>query len=154
MKSFVKILLALLVLGCAFPALAQVDGGAVLDAAAAAHPLPPDTPASLDDAWGLSQYIFGAFKAGEPRLGVSALLMLFIYLWRRFGSRFLIGKLPSKYLPLLTLGVGYLASVPIELMKPDFSWSSFVLNGLLLSAPAMALWSTIFKFWLPDPEKK
>lgn len=102
-----------------------------------------------DDLGSLLKTLVDSVKNHQGRAIAASVLMLLLFLWRRFGSHLLIGKVPTKWMPLLTAGVAVLAALPSALTSAGFSWGSFLTNGLLLGAEAMALWSVLGKLTLP-----
>lgn len=111
-------------------------------------------PVTVDEAVGTFQGIVKNFTSEHVRAGIAGIICLIVFLWRRFLSGLLIGKIPSKYLPLLTTGVAFLAALPIAIATDPWSWKTFLWQGLITGAESMALWSVIFKFIFPIPEKK
>lgn len=99
--------------------------------------------------------IVAAFKTEHVRAGIAGILCLLVWAWRRFASKLLIGKIPNKWLPLVTALVAFLAAIPTTLAATPWSWSTFLWQGLITGAEAMAFWSVLFKFVLPSvPEPK
>jgi len=98
--------------------------------------------------------IVEAFKSEHVRVAIAGILVLLIWAWRRFASKLLIGKIPNKWLPLVTALVAFLAAIPTTLAATPWSWSTFLWQGLITGAEAMAFWSVLFKFVLPNvPEQ-
>jgi hypothetical protein len=94
--------------------------------------------------------IVAAFKSEHVRAGIAGILCLLVWVWRRFASKLLIGKIPNKWLPLVMAGVAFLAAIPTTLAATPWSWSAFLWQGLITGAEAMAFWSVLFKFVLPS----
>jgi hypothetical protein len=93
--------------------------------------------------------IYEFFKDAKYREGVAALIVLVVFLWRRYLSKLLIGKVPKKYLPFVVAGVGFLASIPVALAAKELTWGHFVVQGLVLSGEAVLFYSTVLKHLLP-----
>jgi hypothetical protein len=114
----------------------------------------PAVPATVDEAVSTFQGIVRSFSSEHVRAGIAGCICLLVFLWRRFGEKFLIGKIPSRFLPLLTAGVAFLAALPIAIMVTPWCWKAFVWQGLVTSAEAAFFWGLILKFIFPIPEKK
>lgn len=121
---------------------------------ASAPAAPPAIPVTVDDAVGTFQSIVKSFTSEHVRAGIAGIICILIFIWRRFLSGWLIGKIPSRYLPLLTTGVAFLAALPVAIATDPWSWKTFLWQGLITGAEAMAFWSVIVKFIFPTPEKK
>ncbi len=133
----------------------KVDARASEKPAATPQPAKaPAVPVTVDEAVGTVQGIVKAFSGDRARAGIAGVLCLLIFIWRRFGAGFLIGKVPSKFLPLLTAGVAFLAALPLAIATDPWSWKAFIWQGLITGAEAMAFWSVVVKFIFPMPEAK
>jgi hypothetical protein len=129
----------------------KADAAVKADAAAKAPASQPTVkePTNVGEAVDTGKNIYHAFKGGKYREAVAAILMLLLFLWRRFASKFIIGKLSPWWVGFVAVLLGYIGSIPGALMAAKFSWLSFVWNGLLASAEAMLLWQLIGKKVLP-----
>jgi hypothetical protein len=101
--------------------------------------------------------IWDAFKGGKLREGVAGVLVLLVFFWRRFGAKFLIGKLSTWQVGLVTVIAGLVLTIPEALTMEPFDWKAFVWSGLLTSAEGMLVWKTVGQKVLPkvfgDPVK-
>ena len=127
------------------PAVTVVDSGVAAPTSAPAAPVAPTT---IDEAVGTVQQVIASFKSEHVRAGIAGLITLLIFIWRRFLSGFIIGKIPSKYLAFVTAGVAFLAALPVALAASPWSWMTFVWQGLITGAEAMAFWSLFGKHLL------
>jgi hypothetical protein len=110
---------------------------------------PADEPKDLGEALGKGKGVFQAFKGGKWREAIAGCLVLLLFLWRRFASKLVVGKLSPWWTGFLTVLLGYLSSIPEALSGGAWSWSTFILSGLLTSAEAMLMWQMIGKRLLP-----
>jgi hypothetical protein len=115
-------------------------------------------PANSDQAIDVVKTVVKNFKDGEIRLGIAGILMLLIFVWRRFIHDFVLNKTGKKWAPLVVAALGFVSSLIIELGNPVFSWRTFLLGGLFTSGAAVLFWSTLGKIVLPkvfgDTKKK
>lgn len=167
---------ALSILACAFFLIVGLstyeawaaDAGASAGAAVAPAPAPTSAPAASttapaqpqtpEDIVSLVGLIGKLFKDGAYRPAVGAIITLLMFLWRRFGSGLLIGKIPTKHLGWITAAIGVVAALPAALAANPWSWSKFAVDALLISGPAVLFWTTLGKLLLPKvfgalPEK-
>lgn len=157
MKSLLAV--AVLVAACfvVVGAAHAADAAPKADAAVkAAAPVPAPAPAASQPAIDPGKVVtdlFAAAKAKEWRVVVGLVLTLLIWGYRRFVNDFVATKV-GKYAPLIVVGLGLLTSLAFELIKSPFSWSSFLVGGLLTSATAITFWSTLAKFILPTTKAK
>jgi len=93
--------------------------------------------------------VWDAFKGGKYREAIAGVLVLVVFFWRRFGAKFIIGKLSTWQVGLLTVVVGLIATIPEALAATTFDWKTFVWSGLLTSAQAMLVWKTVGQKILP-----
>jgi len=106
---------------------------------------PSDVPEAVEDA----KSIFASFKGGKYREGIAGVIVVLLFLWRRFGAGFIIGKLSPWTVGLVTVALGFAGSVPEALMADPFGWKTFIWTGILTSAEAMLFWQMIGKRVLP-----
>jgi len=110
-------------------------------------------PATVDQAVDTGKGLISDFSAKHIQAGVAGIICLFVFAWRRFLSGLLIGKIPSRFLPLVTLGVAFLAAIPQNLTVTPWSWKTFVWQGLITGAEAMSFWSVVVKFVTGEVKK-
>ena len=72
-----------------------------------------------------------------------------MFIWRRFASGLLIGKISAKHLGWFTAALGVLAAIPASLATEPWSWGKFFADALLISGPAVLFWTTLGKTLLP-----
>jgi len=118
----------------------------------AAPAVAPDTDATkgpkevVNDAKGIYQM----FKDGKFREATAGIITLLLFLWRRFASKFVIGKIKdSWWLTFIAVLIGFLTTIPLALTATGFSWWTFLWEGLAVSAEAIAFWSILGKKVLP-----
>jgi hypothetical protein len=118
---------------------------------------PKGSPTDVPEALGTAKGIWTAFKGGKWRSGVAAIIVLLVFIWRRFLHTFIIGKVSSWWAGFIVVLLSYVGSVPEALAAEPFKWTVFVWSGLLTSAQAMLLWQMVGKKVLPkvfgEPEK-
>lgn len=93
--------------------------------------------------------VIALFKAQEWRPAIAALIMLLVFIWRRFLGKLIIKKIPNKHLAWVTAAVGLVSALPVHLAAPDFSVWKFLLDGFITGAQAAILWSMLGKHLLP-----
>jgi hypothetical protein len=95
------------------------------------------------------QSTFTAFKGGKYREAIAGLITLLLFVWRRFGSKILIGKMSPWWVAFTAALIGFLGTIPEGLTMVPFSWWTFLWNGFATSAESMAFWTLIGKPILP-----
>jgi hypothetical protein len=95
-----------------------------------------------------------AFKGGKYREGIAGVIVLLMFLWRRFFWKWItrpdfLWPMKPWAVGLITVGFGYLGSIPAALAGPDWNWWAFMIEGLLTSSEAMLFWQTLGKHALP-----
>lgn len=93
--------------------------------------------------------VVSAFREGSLREAMAGAITLLLFLWRRFASKLLLGRLNAWQTGLVSAVVAFLAVLPVELSAAQFSWGNFVLQSLILSAESMFLWQMVGKQVLP-----
>jgi hypothetical protein len=93
--------------------------------------------------------IWSAFRGGRYREAIAGAIVLLMFLWRRFGSKLLVGKLGDWGLTFVTALFGLLGSLPASLTASPFSWQAFVINALLTSGEAILFYQVLGKKLLP-----
>ena len=140
MKAFVCV--AVLCVSClawAAPDASVTKDAAIADAKA-------EVAKAKDDGEKLGLLVDGlkaAFSNGW-RAGIAAVISLLMFFWRRFDT-LVLAKIPNKWLPFVVAGVAFLAAIPASLTVEPWSWTTFIWQGLLTGAQAMALWSIVLK---------
>jgi hypothetical protein len=140
-------LLCLLVCSTGLAADAGADAVVVADAAAAPASA-PTIPTTIEEGVDTVKKTVSWFRSHEFRAGIAGVLALLIGLWRK-TNKFFIAKVPKKALPWLTAGVAFLATIPFALTVEPWSWKTFVWEGLITGAGAMAWWSMVISNVLP-----
>lgn len=173
MKNIAAVLVTLLALTpCAYGADASVSDSKVVPADAKVQPatdakvvvadagkLPvaATKPTTPDDVLKTGKGIWDAFKGGRYREAVALIIVMLMWVWRRFLSGLIIGKLSKWWLGLVTALLSFLGTIPGALLDSPFSWSSFIWTGLITSAEAMFLWQMVIKkipiFQIPETKK-
>ena len=87
------------------------------------------------------------FKAGHWELAIGGLIMILIWVMRKF----LWTTIPTKALPWLALALGAVSDMSRLLIAGEVWWQALI-GGLLTGGAAMLLWSTVGKALLPDPK--
>jgi hypothetical protein len=95
------------------------------------------------------QSTFTAFKGGKYREAIAGLITLLLFVWRRFGSKLLIGKMGGWGVAWTAAAMGLLATIPEALATVPFSWWTFAWNALATSAEAIAFWELAGRAILP-----
>jgi hypothetical protein len=106
-------------------------------------------PASVKEAIESGKGVVANFKGGKYREAVAGIIVLVIFLWRRFAAKLVIGKVSTWWVGFITLLLGYLGSIPEALTMDPFSWWTFVWSGLLTGAESMAFYLMLGKKLLP-----
>lgn len=88
----------------------------------------------------------GLFDNGW-RAGIAGVIALLMFIWRKFDT-VLLAKIPNAWLPLIVAGVAFLGAIPAALTADPWSWKTFLWQGLLTGAQAMAFWSIALKHLL------
>lgn len=117
----------------------------------------PDVPVSVDGVVDGVNGIVKAFESHHIRAGIAGIITLLVFVWRRF-DKYVIAKIPSKWLPFIVAGVAFAAAIPQALVAEHWNWKTFVWQGLITGAEAMAFWSLlakhVLKRFLPEDVKK
>ena len=122
---------------------------------AAASLAPPSQPTDVPAAVGAATSAWKAFAAKHYREGVAFALLVVMFVWRRFLSRILIGRISTWWAGFFTVLGGFLATLPAALIVAPFSWPDFIMNSLISSGEAMVFWQVVLKkipwFRIPEP---
>jgi hypothetical protein len=105
-----------------------------------------DVPEAVEEV----KSIWADFKGGKYREAMAGVVVVLLFLWRRFASRLIVGKLSKWWLAFVTMLLGYLGTIPEALTMDPFSWGKFVWTGLITGSEAMAIWFLIGKKILPN----
>lgn len=92
-----------------------------------------------------SKSIFDGFKNGEYRIAISGIIVMLMFLWRKFLSGLLIGKLSGWWLGFVNALLALIGSVPEALMMEPFKWTTFLWATFITSAQAMFFWQMVLK---------
>jgi len=116
----------------------------------------PVTTATADPGvQGLWGKIKKAAKDHRYRELVALILTALMFIWRRFAFGFVMHRLSSKQIAWVTVVIAFLGTIPAQLMAANFSWGTFIWDGLVASGEAMLLWQAVLKhlpwFKVPDP---
>lgn len=95
------------------------------------------------------QETYRLFSGGHWRLALASLITMLIFLWRRFASRLLVGKLGEWGMAFTTALVAFLATIPEALAMEPFTWTAFLMSGIATTGEAMAVWHLAGKKMLP-----
>lgn len=102
----------------------------------------PESPEQAIDA---AKSVFSGFKSGKYREAVAGIILLLVFVWRRFLGAFILNKLSGWWIGFVTVLLGFVGSIPEALMMDPFKWSTFIWSGLITSAEAMLMWQMVFK---------
>ena len=116
----------------------EVDPGAVIDDGVSGVDEDPAAAVSV---------IVQAFKQGHWSLAIGTLVLLLVWVVRRF----LWQLIPKHVLPWLALALAMATTVVVGLIAGVVWWQALI-DGLLTSGVAVLFWSTLFKHILPKPE--
>jgi hypothetical protein len=139
------------------PAASQPTSAPASQPAAASQPgVPKDTAGAITT----GQQFIRDLQRKDWRHAASVLLMLLIFVWRRYGEKFLaLHKVPDRYLGFVTAGVAVLYALGLALgTKGAFDWSAFISNAVISGGESMLAWELGGKFLLektlgPTPAK-
>jgi len=92
---------------------------------------------------------FAKFRDGNLREAMAGAITLLLFLWRRFASKLLVGRLNAWQTGLASAIIAFLAMLPVGLTDQKFAWGTFVIESLILSAESMFLWQMVGKKVLP-----
>lgn len=86
--------------------------------------------------------------AGQAHWAVlaGAVLMVLVWTFRKVTK----DRLPVKWLPLVTQGLGLVVAVA-EMLIADVVWWQALLFGVFVGGAASGFWSTLGKYILPAP---
>ena len=114
----------------------------------------PAEPGTVPEAVGTFKGIIADFRSGKYREAVAGVLMVLMFLWRRFAGKLVIGKIKSDWwLRFVTLLVSFAATIPVALTADGFNWTRFLWEGLATGAEAMLFWSLVLSKILPSSLK-
>jgi hypothetical protein len=106
------------------------------------------TPSEIEDdeeALSVVEELVNAAKGGQWSLVVAFVIMLLVYVVKRFGLK---DKLPSKAVPWVAAGTSMAGYVAAALMVDGAGILDAVLGGLATGAAAVGLWEMVFKHFL------
>lgn len=157
-RSLVVALMCLLMTSASYaapdaaPAKPDTTVAAAKDAAApaaltkkAALNAPGDVPEAVKTATS----VWSAFKGGRYREAVAGILVVLLFLWRRFASKLIIGKLSTWQVGFVAVLFGFLGTIPEALAMQPWNWKLFLWSGLATSGEAMLFWKVLGQKLLP-----
>jgi hypothetical protein len=89
--------------------------------------------------------VFSAFKGHKYREAIAGVITILMFVWRKFGSSFLVGKLSTNWLRVIVVMFGLLGTLPAALAATTFGWQDFIVNSLITSAEAIAFWHVVLE---------
>lgn len=118
---------------------------------AASAPTVPtaNTPKDVPEAVATGTSVWTAFKGGKYREAIAGVLVLLLFLWRRFASKVIIGKLSTWQVGFVAVLLGFLGTIPEALATEPWNWKVFLWSGLATSGEAMLFWKTLGQKLLP-----
>ena len=125
---------------------AAVEAPTVEAAPAAKAEAPAVAPAqdlSPQEVVALGKTILDAAKGGNWGLAVAGILMLLVWVMRKFFLK----KIPSSYMPWVAAGVGVAGAIAANLQAGQ-AWGGALMSGLMAGAAASGLYSLIGKKFL------
>ena len=120
--------------------------GGVVDAPESAEEVNADEVISM-----VTQMI-EAGKAGKWGVMVGFILMLLVWLMRfniPFVNKSILGWIPGKALPWVTLGIACVGTLGTELALGGAHWGAAILSACVTGGSASALWEAVGKHFLP-----
>lgn len=118
--------------------------------ASKAEPKPAaSVPEDVPEAVKTGTSIWAAFKDGKYREAIAGCILMLLFLWRRFASKVIIGKLSTWQVGFVAVLLGFLGTVPEALAAEPWSWKVFFWSGLATSGEAMLFWKTLGQKILP-----
>lgn len=108
--------------------------------------VPKDTAGAIST----GQRVLYELQHKNWRHAAALLLMLLIFVWRRYGEKFLaLRKVPDRYLGFVTAGVAVLYALGLALgTKGAFDWSAFAANAIITCGESFLYWEVGGKFAL------
>lgn len=106
---------------------------------------PGDVPAAVKTATS----IWSAFKGGKYREAIAGCILMVLFLWRRFASKFIIGKLSTWQVGFVAVLLGFLGTIPEALAMEPWNWITFLWAGIATSGEAMLFWKVLGQKVLP-----
>lgn len=101
-----------------------------------------------EDPGGILALIIDLAKSGRWGPFAGQVLLFLVWALRKF-----IWKLiPKNYLSWITLGAAMVVSVAVGLVAEN-AWWQVLIDGLITGGSAMALWSLLFKHFMPTEKK-
>lgn len=109
----------------------------------------PAEPKDVPEAVKTGKSIWTAFKGGKYREAIAGCILMLLFLWRRFASKFIIGKLSTWQVGFVAVLLGFLGTIPEALAMEPWNWKTFLWSGLATSGTAMVFWKTLGQKLLP-----
>jgi len=128
----------------------KTDAKAVPASAPATAPAAkPTEPKDVPEAVKTAGSIWSAFKGGRFREAIAGVILILLFIWRRFGAKIIIGKLSTWQIGFVAVLLGFLGTIPEALAAEPWSWKTFLWSGLATSGEAMLFWKTLGQKLLP-----
>lgn len=111
---------------------------------------------NADEVIGLVAQMVEAGKAGKWGVMVGFILMFLVWLMRfkiPFVNKSILGWIPPKALPWVTLGIACLGTLGTELAVGGAHWGAALLSAFVTGGSAIALWEAVGKHFLPKAKK-
>lgn len=122
--------------------------GGVVDA-----PVTPEgEELNADEVISMVTQMIDAGKAGKWGVMVGFILMLLVWIMRfkiPFVNKSILGWIPPKALPWVTLGIACVGSLGTELAVGGAHWGAAMLSAFVTGGSAIALWEAVGKHFLP-----
>jgi len=106
-------------------------------------------PTDVPEAVKTGTSIWADFKDGKYREAIAGCILMLLFLWRRFASKFIIGKLSMWQVGFVAVLLGFAGTIPEALATEPWNWKTFVWSGLATSGEAMLFWKTLGQKVLP-----
>ena len=127
--------------------------GGVVDA-----PVTPEgEEVSADEVISMVTQMVEAGKAGKWGVMVGFILMLLVWLMRfqiPFLNKSILGWIPPKALPWVTMGIACVGTLGTELAVGGAHWGAALLSAFVTGGSAIALWEAVGKHFLPKAKKE
>lgn len=127
------------------------DGGVV------ESPVTPEgEELNADEVISLVTQMVEAGKAGQFGIMIGCILMLLVWIMRfpiPFVNKSILGWIPPKALPWVTLGIACLGTLGTELAVGGAHWGAALLSAFVTGGSAIALWEAVGKHFLPKAKK-
>jgi hypothetical protein len=109
----------------------------------------PGEPADVPEAVKTGKNVWSDFKDGKYREAIAGCILMLLFLWRRFASKFIVGKLSTWQVGFVAVLLGFLGTIPEALAVEPWNWKTFLYSGLATSGEAILFWKTLGQKVLP-----